>query len=380
MDAAVAKLKMIACGVWPVAVFKKTLAPWLCVCMECGEFVKPSYANVVTKGQGGCQFCAIRSKTIDPSDAKQAMIERGVWPIEKFRNTSDKWLCVCMECGEFVTPRYNSVVHKGNGGCAPCGRKEIDPVQAKAFMISKGMWPVEKFVNGNAPWLCVCMGCGEFITPRYGGTRYRGSGCKFCAQKALNPEVAKARMIKRGYWPIAKITGSHDRILCVCMKCGEFNSPRYDSVVSGIQGGCLACAKSGFKVAEPAFIYLLHHKLWKAAKVGIYNIDSGRLAKHERLGWALYRTYAFDTGHSAWLVEQKVLRTWRSRGDDWGPVLPLGTEKYDGYTETVSLTRQNGDSTSIEILWEDVMRAITQVANDRLVASTGTESAAELSS
>jgi hypothetical protein len=117
LDPETAKARMIQRRVWPVAAFVKTLAPWLSVYMECGVFVSPSYANVVTKRQGGCVFCAAKLRTVDAAQAKQQMIERGLWPIKEFINTSDRWLCVCMTCGVFVNPRYNSVVHKGNGGC-----------------------------------------------------------------------------------------------------------------------------------------------------------------------------------------------------------------------------------------------------------------------
>ncbi|MER5319219.1 hypothetical protein [Streptosporangium roseum] len=361
LDPEVAKSKMIERKLWPIAKFEKTLSTWLCVCMECGEFVTPIYANVVTRKQGGCKFCSIKAKTSDATAAKAAMIERGVWPIEDFRNTSDKWLCVCMECGKFVTPRYNSVVHKGNGGCEHCGRRELDPEEAKKRMISHDLWPITKFPGSNHPWLCVCIECGEFVTPRYGGTAGRGRGCKFCAGIALTPETAKARMIKRGMWPIETFKKSGEKWLSVCMKCGEFNSARYDSVASGNQGGCTACSTSGFRERDPAWIYLVVNDNLNAAKVGICNIGTGRIDKHEGRGWILYKYHPLTIGADARTAEKLTISTWRSRGEGWGAVLAGGTEKYDGFTETVSLTRTDKTITSVETLWLDVTNAVAHL-------------------
>jgi hypothetical protein len=65
----------------------------------------------------------------------------------------------------------------------------------------------------------------------------QGSGCGFCARKAVHPDRIKARMIERGVWPIEEFKGTHSKRLCVCMACGELVTPRTDSVLQG-QGGC----------------------------------------------------------------------------------------------------------------------------------------------
>ncbi|MDT3443161.1 hypothetical protein [Pseudofrankia sp. BMG5.37] len=356
LDPATAKGEMIGRGIWPIEPFDRTLAPWLCVCMECGSFVSPTYANVVSRGQGGCKECARRSNATDPDTAKDAMIERGVWPVAGFVNTSDPWLCVCMLCGKFVTPRYNSVVHKGNGGCEHCGRREVDASIAKATMMAHGIWPVAPFRGTNVPWLCVCMECGEFITPHYAGTASRSSGCKFCKGKAINPKVAMKKMIERGYWPIVEITSSHAPCKSMCMRCGEIVTPRYDTIVNAGQGGCSNCATSGFRDTESSLIYLLRRD--SVAKVGICNVGSPRLQQHARRGWVVYATYLFATGAEARLVEKVTVESWRARGDGWNFILHPGGDRYDGYTETVSLVRLDGTQTPIEEVWQDILKTI----------------------
>ncbi|MFB7054831.1 hypothetical protein ACFCXT_17145 [Streptomyces vinaceus] len=361
LDAAAAKARMIEKGVWPISAFVKTLAPWLCVCMTCGEFVFPTYGSVVTSGYGGCKYCAVASKTMDSAAAKERMIASGVWPVADFKNTSNPWLCVCMTCGRFVKPRYNSVIHKGHGGCQFCGRREVDPRHAKAVMIAHNLWPISSFPGTSGPWLCVCMKCGEFVNPRYGGTAYRGSTCKFCAGKAVDPETAKARMIAKGYWPIAVFAGARAPWLCVCMECGTFNSPRYSSIVSDNQGGCSQCSTSGFRDDAPALIYLMVHDARGSAKVGICNVGTGRIEKHERNGWVLFDTHTFDLGVHARDAERATLTTWRSRGEDWKAALLPDEDKYDGFSETVSLVRADGHMTDPAQLWDDVLNSIKRL-------------------
>ncbi len=361
LDPATAKERMIENGVWPITDFRKTLEPWLCICMSCGEPVSPTYANVVTRGQGGCRHCAVKARTIDPGEAKERMIERGVWPVAKFKNTSTSWPCVCMTCGRLVKPSYNSVVNKGNGACQPCGRGDVDPLKAKALMIAHGLWPITEFPGTSKLWLCVCLICGEFVRTRYGGIAYRGTRCKFCAGKAVNPEKAKANMIEKGYWPIADFPGTREGWLCICMECGTFNRPRYSSIVSDGQGGCSNCSTSGFREDKPGLIYLMIHSVRKAAKVGICNSDARRIEKHKRNGWVLYDTHLFDLGVYARAVEKMTVATWRARGEDWQEALLPGGEKYDGFTETVSLVRADGRLTCPDQLWDDVLNSIKKI-------------------
>jgi uncharacterized Zn finger protein len=351
---------MIERGIKPVTAFEKTLAPWPSVCLKCGKSVSPTYANVVTKGQGGCEYCAKEDRKVDPEVAKQNMIERGVWPIADFVNTSDKWLCVCMECGEFVTPRYNSVAHKGNGGCKHCAKPDLDPSVAKAEMIGRDLWPISPYPGTNLPWLCVCMECGEFVKVRHAGVRSRGSRCKFCARKAIQPERVKAKLIARGLWPVEVIKDTHSKCLCVCMECGEFATPRIDSIIHSLQGGCTRCATSGFKLDEPAYVYLMVHPERMIAKVGVCNIGTGRIRKHERVGWDLghpARLIRFETGRQAKAVETAAIAMWRGRGLGWGRVAGDGDQKFDGFTETVSLVRADKTVTAIDGLWADIQHA-----------------------
>jgi hypothetical protein len=96
------------------------------------------------------------------------------------------------------------------------------------------------------------------------------------------------------------------------------------------------------------------------AKVGVCNIGTGRIRKHERVGWDLghpARLIRFETGRQAKAVETAAIAMWRGRGLGWGRVAGDGDQKFDGFTETVSLVRADKTVTAIDGLWADIQHA-----------------------
>ena len=99
--------------------------------------------------------------------------------------------------------------------------------------------------------------------------------------------------------------------------------------------GCGECSESGFKSSRPALVYLLTHKRLNAAKIGICNVGTDRIAKHRRRGWTSFQKITFANGADAARLEREVLAEWRTQG--WRRVLD-GGKGYDGWTETVELS------------------------------------------
>jgi hypothetical protein len=91
---------------------------------------------------------------------------------------------------------------------------------------------------------------------------------------------------------------------------------------------------------------VLKHSTGHAVKIGIANVGSGRLDKHNRRGWVLYRTFECH-GTEAQRIERAVLQWWRT---DLGlkPYLRVG----DGWTETV-----DGRKVSALRTWNRAKRA-----------------------
>ncbi|MFI7057430.1 hypothetical protein ACIBLB_35690 [Streptosporangium canum] len=110
----------------------------------------------------------------------------------------------------------------------------------------------------------------------------------------------------------------------------------------------MECAETGFKRDKPALVYLVTNQRLRAAKIGICNLGTGRVEKHEGRGWRRYKTLEFIAGCDAETVEQEVIAEWRAQG--WKPVRD-GKGTYDGWTETVPLN----DEITVEALWTGVL-------------------------
>jgi hypothetical protein len=141
------------------------------------------------------------------------MVEAGAVPLETYPGTHKPWRCVCLGCGEIVTPRLNHI-RKGEGPCGPCGNRrrserelaEAEP-QAIADMKAAGATPVESFPGTHKPWRCQCDECGEIVTPRLTNIR-RGQGpCRPCGEKAHAGRVHVARDIAAQIEPGAEEPG-----------------------------------------------------------------------------------------------------------------------------------------------------------------------------
>jgi hypothetical protein len=85
-----------------------------------------------------------------------------------------------------------------------------------------------------------------------------------------------------------------------------------------------------------------------AHKIGINNFDSGRIEKHLKNGWIIYKTKLFEQGLQAYEVEQSVLDWLRNECDLQMFLLPKQMPQA-GHTETV-------DASEIELvtIWAKV--------------------------
>lgn len=207
---------------------------------------------------------AVGRPRVDPKIAKQRMIERRCWPVSRMpevKPTNSPWPCRCMDCGSFITPRYNGVVNRGQGGCDPCARKtqaqkrRVPDEIAVAEMRAAKVDPIEKKCPGvSEPWPSICMnpecpgiwfGKPTEIAPRLvDARRSKGTACKYCAGKAVHPYVARLQMIRRAsVMPLEPFPGANKRWECVCLRSGHITYPAYSNVVGG-RSTCERCARN----------------------------------------------------------------------------------------------------------------------------------------
>jgi hypothetical protein len=331
VDPADAERMMRAAGYEPLEDFPGTAVPWKCTCSECGRASEPRYSNVVLNGTS-CKYCAGRA--VDEADAVRIMEAADLVPLEPFPGTQVPWRCRCSKCDREVQPRYGGVV-AGQGGCRWCApNAPVDVEQAAVVMATAGLEVLSPYPGYHVPWLALCTTCGREVAPTYAhiASGERG-GCVYCAGNAVDEADAVELMLAAGLEPLDPYPGARTPWRCRCGGCGAEVSPRWNSVQQG-QGGCRACATSGFDPSCPGAIYLMWHQGLRAWQIGISNQPVKRVASHRRQGWDLVELIEMDDGYKAASIERAILRAWRRAG--YRPAASREQLPQGGYTETVS--------------------------------------------
>lgn len=228
--------------------YSSTVKALLCECLNCGNYVAPTLADV--KRGAKCEYC--RGRKVDPSYAQGLAQNAGLKPLEEFRRASLPWKCVHLACGEIVYPHWTTL-KSGGSGCMKCRRKKtslvrkINDHEAISMMNKAGFETLEPYSNSVANW--------------------------------------KSR----------------------CKICSNVSYPRLNNVKNGSR--CIFCTNKGLSLTEPAFVYLISHPQLQAYKVGIggQGAKFDRIAAHAKRGWTLFRLLKVDSGKSALEIERKIL-------------------------------------------------------------------------
>ena len=320
---------MRGAGVEPTSTYPGSDVPWQCLCRQCGREVRPRFRNV-RAGSAPCGYCS--GQLVDPVEAIALMRAAALEPIDPYKSVMTPWRCLCKKCGKEVSPLLNNI-KKGQTGCAWCAGIRVDSDAARALMLAASLEPLVPYPGRHTPWKCRCMQCNKVVTPCYGAVK-RGTGCKYCRDTAIKPDAAVKLMRSVSLEPLEPYPGSLRDWKCLCLKCDKIVSPCYSTVQRG-NGGCRWCRDSGFKSAREAMVYLIHHPIYEAAKVGITDKNGSRLTKHKRRGWQIQFTLKVP-GEVALQIEHDILDLWRNRLK-----LPayLGSEEMPdgGWTETVDV-------------------------------------------
>jgi recombinational DNA repair protein (RecF pathway) len=299
--------------------------------MKCGKLVSPRH-NTIKTGRGGCKYC---SRTyLDAEDAVKLMRKAKLEPLVPYPGSQKPWRCKCLRCGREVSPAYTTV-QGGQKGCVYCGGKKVDPQDAFNFMVSKGLQPLEKYKLADGPWKCRCIKCLKIVTPKYSSLRQGQNGCVYCSGRKVDPQDAAALFLENSLKPLVPYKSTETKWKCKCMKCGRIVYPTHHMVAQR-SGGCKYCATLGLDFTLPAYIYLITHDELNAHKIGISGMNSkeDRLNDHAKNGWKLYKRKTFELADNAYEIEQATLR-WLREDRGLPPYLSLGEMPQRGWTETV---------------------------------------------
>lgn len=293
-------------------------------CVDCGADVLRPYIQ-------RCEACCARP-----------MIDAGMEPLEPYPGAQKPWGCRCLRCGTVGSPRRDNIVH-GWGGCQACGRasqsvtRRLSASEAEAVMHAAGLKLLEPYQGVMTPWRSRCSICGQEVSPLLSNIRKGQAPCKWCAKHAVDPLAAVEVMISAGLQPLEPYPGRHEPWRCLCVACGNEVSPQYGAILDG--GGCRHCAISGFKPDKDAFVYLVTHAGYGAAKIGVSSTSGVRLLQHTRRGWEVVATVRV-LGRAALRIEAEILRWWR---EELRLPAYLGQVEMpqNGWTETVDLNGIN---------------------------------------
>lgn len=185
--------------------------------------------------------------------------------------------------------------------------------EALLVFMDAGLMPLDEFKGVNYKWESRCMNCGQIVSPRFADVQGGNGGCKPCGKKSRQtPEFLQsimAMMADANLEPLEPYKNSMHKWECKCLKCGEIVRPTAHNIKAG-NGGCIFCQTAAFKHNEPAYLYLIHHEVFAAYKVGIgnYKTVNDRIESHKKSGWQLLEKFSFKKGSEAFKVEKKILK------------------------------------------------------------------------
>jgi recombinational DNA repair protein (RecF pathway) len=350
-----AKAFMLKAGLKPLEPYKGAGKPWICMCLKCRKRISPTLASV--KKGTGCAHCSGNAK-LNPKSTEIVMLKAGLKPLEPYKNSSAKWRSRCLKCKKIVSPTY-AAIQQGSGSCVYCARNKVDEKDAIKLMLLANLKPLESYAGNSKPWKSRCLKCKKIVSPTYTAIQQGQGSCAYCSGKKVDPNDAVKIMIKAKLKPLTPYKSHDTKWKCKCLKCGKVVFPRYDSIKTG-QGGCIYCAEYGINMNVPSYLYLITSTELNAHKVGIGNHKkiNDRLAKFNKHKWDTYKVWNFKTGGEAWKVESTVLKVIRK---DLGLPIHLSKEqmpKTEGQTETIS-----ADSITLLALEKIIKRVIKSYRN-----------------
>jgi len=231
---------MRSAGLVPLVAYPGSHAHWKSRCERCAGTVSPTYHDVQS-GKGGCAQCS-PSAPVDPKMAVRVMKEAGLDPLVPFPGSNAAWRSRCQVCKKVVTPRYSNVRLRRKG-CKFCAKNGVDPKDAVKLMRSKGLDPQVDYPGGNAPWPCICRGCGSEVIPSYTNISAGQVPCKYCAKTRVDPKRAVAKMRGWGLEPEEPFPGIHQPWTCTCLRCRRKVMVRYAIARKGTTR-CPLCDKA----------------------------------------------------------------------------------------------------------------------------------------
>lgn len=197
-----------------------------------------------------------KATRLSPDERIALMRASGLEPLEPYKSAVSPWLCRCLECGQNVSPMYNTI-QQGHTGCKSCaskkrglrGRKSDLEIENTLERFSLKL--VSQYVRADVPVEVLCLLCGEKSLIKLDALRTRTQpGCTSCARRAssqrqVSAEDALSYMRAKGLEPLEPYKGYKSPWLVRCNICSETVSITRESIRRRSPQflGCISCAK-----------------------------------------------------------------------------------------------------------------------------------------
>ncbi len=262
----------------------------------------------------------------------------------------------CNTCGGIQRTALTNI--KLGTRCTTCqlNKSRFTTEDAKTEARKRGYEFLDTWTTARPKYKLQCLKCGNIAEQFWSTTRKstpEKPSCLFCSGKRFRPDEIKELFLKQGLQLIGEYQNANTAVECICLKCNRTTFALYCNVMSG-KGICRACAEPGFNPTKPGLIYLIEHTGYNAYKIGIANVHTRRLRKHQMNGWQVVFLWNFTDSTNVYRFESAILKWLRV---DKG--LPVCLEKQDtpqaGYTETVS---------SLLITAHEIREAVQNIVGD----------------
>ena len=175
---------------------------------------------------------------ISESEARKMFLKNDLKPLEPFINTMQPWKSQCLRCKKKVSPNYNKVRLRGHQ-CGYCAGNLVDLKDVEAVMRNAGFIPQVPYPGNNFPWKVKCKKCKKITSPTYSNV-FKGTGCKFCAGRAVEPRDAVAGMKARGFKTLEPFPGATNPWRVRCLTCKREFTTYFHSL--NTNKGCKYCS------------------------------------------------------------------------------------------------------------------------------------------
>ncbi len=177
----------------------------------------------------------------------------------------------------------------------------------------------------------------------------RNLGCPYCSRRKLLsgfndfasvcPEAASEwdAELNGTESPAGFLPGSQRKFWFRCLKNHTWLASLFSRYHNA--SGCPTCAVTGFDPKAPGTIYLLKHDRLASYKLGITNTNTkvDRVRQFVSRGWAPVSLWTFDTGNSAYEIEQRFFIWLRGEVGLKPSCSPSDLQGMSGYTETFTV-------------------------------------------